>query len=193
MYLQRVPARPTTHPAPHQSRNRQPVYLTPNKRHTRHMSETTKTLLIIAHAPSKNTSALRDAALRGASHEDIESVQVICKAPLDAGPDDVLNADAILLGTTENLGYMAGAMKDFFDRSYYPVLEEKQGLPCAIYIRAGHDGTGTRRALESILTGLRWKLVQEPLICRGDWQDDFLQQVEDLGLYLSAGLDNGIF
>ena len=191
MYLQRVPACPATHPA--RTQNRNTVYLTPNKRHTQHMSETTKTLLIVAHAPSKNTSALRDAALRGASHEDIESVQVICKAPLDAGPDDVLSANAILLGTTENLGYMAGAMKDFFDRSYYPVLEEKQGLPCAIYIRAGHDGTGTRRALESILTGLRWKLVQDPLICRGDWQDDFLQQVEDLGMYLSAGLDNGIF
>ncbi|HCT41860.1 MAG TPA: flavodoxin [Moraxellaceae bacterium] len=149
-------------------------------------------LLIVAHAPSPNTRLLAEALLNGARHPDIQGVKVVWKPPLEAGPDDVLAADAIILGTTENLGYMSGALKDFFDRSYYPVLEKKQGLPCAILIRAGHDGTGTRRALESILTGLRWKLVQEPLVCRGDWQDDFLRQAEELGMTMAAGLEAGI-
>jgi multimeric flavodoxin WrbA len=153
----------------------------------------TKNLLIIANTPSDNTTALRDATLRGAQHPDIEHVHVTTLAPLDAGPDDVRAADAIILGTTENLAYMSGAMKDFFDRSYYPILEEKQGLPCAVYIRAGQDGTGTRRALESILTGLRWKLVQDIVIYRGAWQPNFIEQAEELGLYMAAGLDNGIF
>jgi len=149
-------------------------------------------LLIVAHAPSPNTRLLAEALLNGARHPDIQGINVVWKPPLEAGPDDVLAADAIILGTTENLGYMSGALKDFFDRSYYPVLEKKQGLPCAILIRAGHDGTGTRRALESILTGLRWKLVQEPLVCRGDWQDDFLRQAEELGMTMAAGLEAGI-
>ncbi|MCU5781694.1 hypothetical protein MA04_00994 [Alcanivorax balearicus MACL04] len=153
----------------------------------------TKTLLIVAHAPSPNTRKLVDAALHGAGHDDIENVRAIWKPPLEAGPDDVMACDAILLGTTENLGYMSGALKDFFDRTYYAVLEHKQGLPCALYIRAGHDGTGTRRAIESIVTGLRWNWVQPPLVCRGDWQDVFVDQVEELGLYLAAGLDNSIF
>lgn len=152
-----------------------------------------KKLLIVAHAPSPNTLKLRDAAARGAAHEDIENVSVTVKPPLEAGPEDVLACDAILLGTTENLGYMSGALKDFFDRSYYPVLEEKQGLPCALYIRAGQDGTGTRRAVESIATGLRWNWVQDPMVLRGEWQNAFEQQVEELGMYLAAGLDGGIF
>ncbi len=154
--------------------------------------QTMKKLLIVAHAPSPNTLRLREAAARGAGHEDIEAVSVTVKAPLEAGPEDVMACDAILLGTTENLGYMSGALKDFFDRSYYPVLEEKQGLPCAVYIRAGHDGTGTRRAIETIITGLRWNWVQDPLVLRGDWQEAFEGQVEELGMYLAAGLDAGI-
>lgn len=152
-----------------------------------------KRLLIVAHAPSPNTQALRDAAADGARHPDLEAVEVTVKPPLEAGPDDVLACDAILLGTTENLGYMSGALKDFFDRSYYPCLEKTQGLPFAFYIRAGHDGTGTRRAIESITTGLRWRLVQDPLICRGDYDPAFEDQCRELGLYLAAGLDAGLF
>ncbi|MFV8571496.1 flavodoxin family protein [Marinobacter sp. SBS5] len=151
-----------------------------------------KRLLIVAHAPSPNTLRLREAVENGARHPDIEAVEVVVKAPLDAGPEDVLACDAIILGTTENLGYMSGALKDFFDRSYYPCLEEAQGLPFAFYIRAGHDGTGTRRAIESITTGLRWKLVNEPLICRGDYKEEFVSQCEELGMYVAASLDAGL-
>ncbi|MBO6850493.1 MAG: flavodoxin family protein [Marinobacter sp.] len=151
-----------------------------------------KKLLVVAHAPSANTLKLRDAIEQGAKHPDIENVDVTVLPPLEAGPDDVLACDAIILGTTENLGYMSGALKDFFDRSYYPCLEQTQGLPFTYYIRAGHDGTGTHRAIESITTGLRWKLIQEPLICRGDYRDEFEAQCRELGMYVAASLDAGV-
>jgi hypothetical protein len=150
-----------------------------------------KRLLIVAHAPSENTVALRAAVQRGAQSEAGIDVTVI--PPLQAGPDDVLASQAVILGTTENLGYMSGALKDFFDRSYNALLEKTQGLPCALYIRAGSDGTGTRRGVETILTGLRWRAVQEPLLCKGPWQPAFVTQCEELGAAIAAGLSAGIF
>ncbi|MDN6276596.1 flavodoxin family protein [Psychrobacter sp.] len=153
---------------------------------------TVKALLIVAHAPSPNTKKLAQAAYEGANHADLD-VNIIFKSPQDTQPEDVLNADALLLGTTENLAYMAGLTKDFFDRCYYPVLEEKQGMPFALYIRAGHDGTGTKTAIKTITTGLRWEWVQDALILQGDWQDSFAKQVEEMAMALAAGVEAGIY
>nr|WP_206212325.1 NAD(P)H-dependent oxidoreductase [Wenzhouxiangella sp. XN79A] len=147
----------------------------------------------MAHAPSPNLERLRDAALDGARDPSIEGVDVVAKAPLDAGPDEVRAADAVLLLTPENLGYMSGALKDFFDRSFYELLDRTDALPYAVLVRAGQDGTGTKRALESICGGLKWRAVQDPLICRGPWQDAFEAQARDLGATLAAGLAAGIF
>lgn len=154
---------------------------------------TDKRLLVVAHAPSDNLARLRDAVLAGARDPEIAGVETVCKPPLEAGPDDVLAADAVLLGTPENLGYMSGALKDFFDRTYYAVIEDKQGLPYAAWIRAGRDGTGTRRAIESICTGLSWRPVQEPLVCQGQFREDFVAQCRELGQLMAAGLEAGVF
>jgi multimeric flavodoxin WrbA len=151
-----------------------------------------KRLLIIAHAPSPNIQRMIDAVLKGANSDVIDGVEAIFIPALEANADDVLKADALILGTPENLGYMSGALKDFFDRNYYPCMDKTEAMPCAILIRAGNDGTGTRRALESILTGLRWKIVQEPLICRGDFKEEFIDQAEELGLFMAASLEAGI-
>ncbi len=152
-----------------------------------------KRLLVVAHVPSDNTLRLRDAVMAGARSEAVEGVETVALTPFEAGPADVLAADAIILGTTENLGYMSGALKDFFDRTYYGVIEQTGALPYALYVRAGHDGTGTRRAVESIATGLKWRQVQAPLVCRGAWQESFVEDCRNLGLAMAAGLEAGIF
>ena len=152
-----------------------------------------KNLLIVAHTPSKNTAAMLDAVVAGARLPEIENVEVEALSPFDTEAAHVLAANAIILGTTENLGYMSGALKDFFDRCYYPCLDDTQGLAFAFYIRAGHDGTGTRIAIETITTGLKWRKVHEPLICKGAWKHEFLPPCQELGATVAAGLDAGIF
>ena len=151
-----------------------------------------KSLLIVAHAPSDNTRALLDAVCSGAA-EASGSVKVVCLSPFDADPDMVRAANAVILGTTENFGYMSGALKDFFDRIYFPCLEETQGLPYALFVRAGNDGTGTCRAIQSITTGLLWRAVQEPLVCCGTFDPAFIGKCHDLGAGMAAGLEAGIF
>lgn len=151
-----------------------------------------KKLLIISHAPSENTLQMLESVIKGASGPDIESVDTKYIPPLEVQAEDIKTAQAVIIGTTENLGYMAGLIKDVFDRCYYPCLDHTQGLPFTFYVRAGHDGTGTRRAIESITTGLRWKLVQAPLICKGEFNEEFIVQCEELGLMMAASLDAGI-
>lgn len=137
---------------------------------------------------------MRDAAASGARAVlEGDSVRVVALSPFETHPEHVLATDAVILGTTENLGYMSGALKDFFDRCYYPCLEHTQGLPYCLYIRAGHDGTGTRRGVETIVTGLRWRRVREPLICRGEWDVTFLDHVAEIGATMAASLEAGIF
>ena len=117
-------------------------------------------LLIVSHTPSENTQVLTDRVVEGARRG---SVCVDLTLPMQTGPEQVLNADGIILGTTENFGYMSGAMKDFFDRIYYPCLDQTRGLPYSLFIRAGQDGLGAQTSIERIVNGLGWRAVQEPL------------------------------
>lgn len=152
-----------------------------------------KELLIVANMPSSNTRSLADAVLKGARHKDVTEVNVTLLEPQLATDANVLKSDGIIIGTTENFGYMSGLIKDFFERIYYPVLEEKQGLPYALYVRAGLDGTGTQIGVEKIITGLRWKKSHENLLLHGEFSSEFFRDCEDLGTHMAAGLEAGIF
>ena len=149
-------------------------------------------LLVNIHCPSENTKRLRDALVNGASHPDL-AITLRVTEPLLAGADDVFWADAVILGTTVNFGYMSGAMKDFFDRSYESCLEKTEGLPYAIAIRGRTDATGAQASMAKIITGLKWRAVQEPLLSVGNFRESFVDQWQELGLTVAAGLDAGIY
>ena len=143
------------------------------------------------------------AAARAASCEPDVDTRLIKAA--EALPSDVLDANGYIFATPENLAALAGEMKEFFDRCYYPVLDRINGRPYAMLICAGSDGTNAVRQITRIATGLRLRQIAAPLIVCTHAQrpdaivapktigaDDLLR-CEEIGAALSAGLAAGIF
>lgn len=135
---------------------------------------------------------LTQAVVTGAAQLEDE-VSVRSLHALQAGVDDLLWADGLLIGSPEHFGYMAGAVKDFMDRTFYPVEGKRLGLPYAVFISAGNDGTGAAASIERIALGYRWKPIAPALIIRGEPTPADLAACQELGQTLAAGLTTGIF
>jgi multimeric flavodoxin WrbA len=145
-------------------------------------------LLIVHHTPSPHVHSMFESAKSGATDDAIEGVDVTVRAALSATAVDVLAADAYLLGTPANLGYISGALKHFFDQIYYPCLEETIGRPYGVYLHGNDDTAGAERAIETITTGLRWHLAAKPVRVLGAPTRADLDACWDLGATLAAGL-----
>lgn len=150
-----------------------------------------KHLLIVFHSQSGNTEKMAGAVFRGAKAEEVDNVDVRMLQAFDAGVEDLLWTNALILGTPENFGYMSGGMKDFLDRTFYPCEGKLEGMPYSIFVSAGNDGTGAVAAIERIANGYAFRKIQEPLIARGDLTAEHLQSCEELGMTVAAGLDIG--
>ena len=150
-----------------------------------------KHLLIVFHSQSGNTKKMAQAVFRGATAEEIGDVEVRLLEAFDAGVDDLLWADALILGTPENFGYMSGGMKDFLDRTFYPCEGKLEGMPYSIFVSAGNDGSGAVKAIERIANGYAFRKIQEPLIARGELTADHLEHCQELGMAVAAGLEIG--
>jgi multimeric flavodoxin WrbA len=151
-----------------------------------------KHLLIVYHSQSGSTERMAEAVIAGARHGDLVGVDVRVRDALQADAEDVLWADAMILGTPENFGYMSGAMKYFLDRIYYPCLDRVAGRPYALFVRAGNDGSGAVDSIDRILSGLALKKVQEPVMIVGDFDESRLAECGELGMTMAAGLEAGI-
>lgn len=151
-----------------------------------------QSLLIIAHTPSPNTTQMVDAMV--VACREMDALECRVRPPLAAGLDDVLWAKGILLFTPENFGYMSGALKDFFERIYYPCLERTQGMPYSLCVRAGQDnGSGAVTSVTRITTGLRWREVQPALRCTGPYREEYCQAAAEFAATFATGLEMGIF
>lgn len=151
-----------------------------------------KHLLLVYSSQSGHTEAMVKAVCDGVTAAG-DGVELRCMKALQAGLDDLLWANGLLIGTPENFGYMSGAVKDFLDRTYYPAEGKTNGLPYAVFISAGNDGAGAVRAIERIATGYGWNKINEALICKGELDDDALTRCRELGEGMAAGLTAGIF
>lgn len=162
-----------------------------------------KELLIVFHTMTGGTLQMVEAAARGAAAEP--EVRVRLLRAREAGPEDVLRAEGYMFATPENLAAISGVMKDFFDRTYYAVLDRIAGRAYVTLICAGSDGQNAARQIARICTGWRLKAVAEPLIVCTHARTsetilasktigaDDLRRCEEAGTALAAGLALGIF
>jgi multimeric flavodoxin WrbA len=145
-------------------------------------------LLIVHHTPSPAVHAMFDALVDGATDRQIEGVEVVTRAALAATAVDVLEADGYVVGTPANLGYMSGALKHFFDQIYYPCLDATRGRPYGMYLHGNDDTAGAQRAIETITTGLDWRLAHTPVTVLGAPTPRDLDDCRELGATIAAGL-----
>lgn len=155
-------------------------------------SEATQILLVYGGHAGGRTERLRAAVEAGVRNAE-PAVRLVARRALECTVEDLLAANGLLLGTPEHFGYMSGALKDFFDRTYYPAEGKTQGLPYALFVSAGTDGTGTVRGVERIAIGYGWTAVCPPLIVVGEPDAAALAAASELGATLAAGLVAGIF
>lgn len=166
------------------------------------MTTARRSLLIVYHTTTGGTLQMARATADAAVGEGAE-VRLLHAS--DAGPDDVLLADGLVFATPEHLAAISGLMKDFFDRSYYAVLDRLNGRPYASLICAGSDGRNAARQVERIATGWRLRAIAEPIIVCTHAQkpDDILREKRigsadllhcaELGSAFAAGLSLGIY
>jgi multimeric flavodoxin WrbA len=162
-----------------------------------------KQLLIVYHSVTGGTLQMARAAEDGAIRESGISVRL--KVATATGPEALLESSGYLFACPENLGAMSGLMKDFFDRTYYPVLDRLQGRPYATLICAGSDGTNAARQIERIATGWRLNAIADPLIICTHAQTpdrilapkqiaaDDLARCTELGATIAAGIELDIY
>jgi flavorubredoxin len=163
------------------------------------MSAAPRILLVYGGQPGGRTERLRAAVVEGLASASADgpaegpAVELRERPALVATADDLVWAQGLLLGTPEHFGYMSGALKDFFDRTYYPAQGRTAGLPYGLFVSAGNDGRGTIAAVERIVTGYGWQAFAEPVRVVGEPDDAALSRCRELGATLAAGLVAGIF
>lgn len=143
-------------------------------------------LLVVHHSPTPAVRGIADAVLAGARLDGIEGVEVVERPALAATVDDVLGADAYVLGTTANFGYLSGALKHFFDTTYEATREATAKRPFSYWIHGGYDTTGAETAMRSITTGYGWRLAADPLVCVGAVEEAHLASATELGATVAA-------
>lgn len=150
-------------------------------------------ILVVFHSQSGNTEKMADAVARGVN--TVENAKALYRKAIDTTVGDLKNCNAVVICSPEYFGYMAGGIKDLFDRTYEK-LKDDPGVwkkPYCVVISAGNDGTFALNHIERICKGYRFKKIQNPVICKGQVTDVILAKCFELGMTVAEGVNAGIF
>jgi multimeric flavodoxin WrbA len=150
-------------------------------------------VLIVYHSQSGNTEKLARAVAQGVA--DTENARATFKHASIATAQDIRDCDAIVICSPEYFGYMAGAIKDFFDKTYEELKDDQKiwKKPYCVVISAGNDGSFALSHIERICKGYRFKKVQHPITCKGPVTEEMVKKCFDLGMTIAEGINAKIF
>ncbi|WP_134323252.1 flavodoxin [Cumulibacter soli] len=143
-------------------------------------------VLVVHHTVSIGTAAVAESVADGLAIDELAGLEVTTLPALTAGAHDTLSANGVILLCPVNIGYLAGAMKHYFDQIYYPCLEATKSLPYAAVLHSNSDASGALRALEAITTGMQWRPVADPIVVCGDPDADTRAEISELASTLGA-------
>lgn len=152
-----------------------------------------KTILVIYHSQAGATEKMARAVADGVAAMDGAQAQL--KRAAEAGRDELLACDGMVIGSPEYFGYMAGAVKDFFDRTYETAHAESRVFrkPYAVFVHAGNDGLGALASIERICRGYKLKKVLEPVVVCKEVNPEVISRCFELGQTIAAGCVTGIY
>jgi len=139
-------------------------------------------VLIVYHSLSGNTRSAAKAVAEGVK---TAGVKAIVMEGLKAGPDDLLACDAIAAGTPDYFSYMAGGLKDFFDRSFYPTQGQVTGKPCGIFVTHGGGGKAVE-SMKSVCASFKFKVITEPVLVENRPNEAATEKLRALGKAVAA-------
>jgi flavorubredoxin len=144
------------------------------------------TVLVVYHSKSGNTKAAAEAVAAGA--KEVEGTTVFIKEGLKATTEDLLSCDVIAVGTPDYFSYMAGGLKDFFDRTFYLAKEEVSDKPCGIFVTHGGGGRAVE-SVKNICKSFKFRIIGQPVLVKHKPDEKGTAALKDLGRRLAESAD----
>jgi multimeric flavodoxin WrbA len=150
-------------------------------------------ILVLYHSQTGNTEKLARAVAQGVN--ETENGTAVLKPANHTHAQDLKECNGLVICSPEYFGYMAGVVKDFFDRTYEELKDDPAMYkkPFCVIISAGNDGSGALMHIERICKGYRFKKVQEPIISRGQVTTEVVESCCILGRTIAEGINARIF
>lgn len=141
-------------------------------------------ILVVYHSQSGYTEAMAGAVAEGAKL--LEGTEVRIKRGLEATSEDLLWCDGVALGTPDYFSYMAGGLKDFFDRTFYPTQGKVTDKPYVAFVSHGGGGIAALESLERMCVTFKFSRVTQGLLAAGKPTEEILEECRFLGKTLAV-------
>jgi len=128
----------------------------------------------------------RTEALAKAVAEGIESAGGTAKVKrVDyATVNDFISCDAVAFGSPNYFGYMAGIMKDFFDKAL-SIREKVTGKPAAAFTSGGGSSNSALVSLENMIASFKLEKATDGVVSQGEPSKETLEACKRLGEVLT--------